>query len=65
MPFITNDFNHLLVDDDEYHQNPEKYRDYVIARRLYVSSKKLFTEEVSVLLRFFNFFFAKLSFRVI
>lgn len=33
MPFITNDFDNQLVDDDEY---VGKYKDYVIARKLYV-----------------------------
>lgn len=34
MPFITNDFDHLLVDDEEYVK--EKYKNYVILRKLYV-----------------------------
>lgn len=33
MPFITADFDNRLVDDDEYVQ---KYKDYCIARKLYV-----------------------------
>lgn len=33
MPFITDDFHYKLVDDDEY---VEKYKDFAIARKLYV-----------------------------
>lgn len=48
MPFITNDFNNMLVDDTDYEQHGEKYKDYVVARRLFVSAKKPFSNEVSV-----------------
>lgn len=49
MPFITNDFHHLLVDDEDYYdKNPGKYKHYVVARRLLVTSQKSFTVKVSV-----------------
>lgn len=50
MPFITNDFDSMLVDDEDYEKHPEKYKYYVVARRLFVSSKTAFSDEVSYFL---------------
>lgn len=41
MPFITDDYDNRLVDDDEYVQ---KYKDYFIARKLYVCLDALFPD---------------------
>lgn len=48
MPFITNDFVNILVDDDDYEQYSAKYEHYAIARRLFVSANTPFSYAVSV-----------------
>lgn len=47
MPFVSNDIDWLLIDDEKFHRNPEKYSGYVVARRLFVSSETSFPSSVS------------------
>lgn len=47
MPFIWNDEEWMLIDDDEFEPNSEEYDGFVIAHRLYVSSKTPIASQVS------------------
>lgn len=47
MPFISNDTNFLLIDDEEYNKNRNKYRGYVVVRRLFVRIITPFLARVS------------------
>lgn len=47
MPFIWNDADWKLVDEENFKRNTEMYRGYVVVRKLFISSKKSFTNDVS------------------
>lgn len=47
MPFIWNDEKWMVIDDEEFEQNAEKYASFVITHRLFVSSKTPFANPVS------------------
>lgn len=38
MPFIWNDIEYKLIDDEEFEENLEEYDGFVVARRLYMTS---------------------------
>lgn len=47
MPFIWNDEKWMFVDDDEFDPNDAQYNNFVIAHRLFVSTKMPFASQVS------------------
>lgn len=48
MPFITNDVKSMLIGTKEFKENAEMYSNYVIVRRLFVSSKMPLENDVSM-----------------
>lgn len=47
MPFISNDIDFKVIDDEQFNAAGADYEDYVIARKLYVHTQTPFPENVS------------------
>lgn len=52
MPFVWNNTDHALVDDEEFEKDGNNYHGYVVVRRLYIASSTPFSNTVSILTPF-------------